>query len=323
MVTDANGTHEAKLPSGDLKIVGNIVVAANETAAVTFDFMADESLHLTGKGEYIMAPVIQFKSRSDAEVEIEADGRARISGGENEADEKVGMDVSGKVGVGLQIAGDEDLAIEGGAIKLGTSATGRAVFTATDAAANLSSVSSVKITVNSIQAHSAKGWKTVSAEEKTYDLLELKASGDKVVLADVQLSEGTYEQIRLNISKVMVKDENGTHEAKLPSGELKVVGRLSVDANKTSAVIFDFIVNESLHLTGDGQYVFAPVVRFQTFKNASVELKSGGKAEINGGKLEADEKVGMDLDGKVGAGRGIRADEDLEIEASGRIKATA
>src|SRR3989338_8533426 len=71
------------------------------------------------------------------------------------------------------------------------STSGRAVFTMTDAAANMGAVTSVKV-------HSeAEGWVTVSSAQKTYDLLQLKAQDKQELLADIQLKEGTYNQLRL------------------------------------------------------------------------------------------------------------------------------
>src|SRR3990167_2340742 len=119
---------------------------------------------------------------------------------------------------------------------------GRVVFAITDAAANMSAVTSIMVTVDSVRVHSAEeGWITVSSEQKTYDLLQLKAEGDQVLLADVMLETGTYQQVRLDISDVIVVDNTGRHEAKLPSGELKIVGEVVVKANSTSTVVFDFI----------------------------------------------------------------------------------
>lgn len=197
---------------------------------------------------------------------------------------------------------------------------GRAVFLITDAAADMGTVTSVKITVDSVSAHSqTEGWVTVSSTPKTYDLLQLKAEGSKVLLADVTLKDGDYEQVRLDVSKVVVTDAQGEHEAKLPSGELKIVGNFSVKPNMTAAVTFDFIADESLHITGNGKYIFAPVVQLETHENADVEIKADSKVEIKSGNVKTNIKVGMDLDGNVGLGLGIPKNEDI-IDVDGKLK---
>ena len=182
---------------------------------------------------------------------------------------------------------------------------GRVVFTITDAA---------------VRVHSAtEGWVTVSSEAQTFDLLKLKAEGSQELLADVKLEEGTYQQLRLDISKVLVVDAEGEHEAKLPSGELKIVGDLEVKANSTSTATFDFIADESLHLTGNGEYILAPVVQLETKTDAEVEVKANQKVEIKAGKVKTNIKVGMDAEGNVGAGVGIPAKAKVSI-AQGKVK---
>lgn len=199
--------------------------------------------------------------------------------------------------------------------------TGRVVFAMTDATANMSDITSIKVTVDSVDVHTdAEGWTTVSTTQRTYDLLELKANNDVVVLADVQLKEGTYQQVRLDISKVVVTDSEGDHEAKLPSNELKIVGGFEVKANTTSSVMFDFIADESIHVTGNGQYVMAPVCQYETRTDADVEVKSDNKVTINNGKIKTNIKVGMDITGAIGVGKKISATDVISVNSNGGLK---
>ena len=320
VVTDANGTHEAKLPSNELKITGKLVVEANSTAAATFDFIADESLHVTGNGKYVMAPVVQLETREDADVSIKSSNAVQISGGKVDTNIKVGMDINGNVGIGVKIPSNADVSIDTvGKVKLGSGSMvsgqseGRAVFAITDAAADMGTVSSVKMTVDSIKVHSeSQGWVDVSSASKTYDLLKLQAENKNELFADVQLKEDNYNQIRLEISKVVVTDANGTHEAKLPSGELKLNGELVVKANSTSAAKFDFIVNESLHTTGNGKYIMAPVIQLETREDADVQVESNNRVEIKGGKIKTNSRIGMDVNGNVGVGLKVSSSAKLD-----------
>src|SRR3989344_8815350 len=201
-----------------------------------------------------------------------------------------------------------------------TEGEGRVVFAITDAAAEMGTVTSIMVAVDSVRVHSAtEGWITVSSEPKVYDLLKLKAESSSELLADVNLEEGTYQQVRLDISSVIVVDDKGEHEAKLPSGELKIIGDLEVKANSTSTATFDFIADESLHLTGNGEYILAPVVQLETKTDAQVELKADQKVEIKAGKVKTNIKVGMDAEGNVGAGVGIPAKAKVSI-AQGKVK---
>ena len=191
---------------------------------------------------------------------------------------------------------------------------GRVVFTITDAAADMGTVTSVMLTVDRVQVHNAaEGWVTVSSEQKTFDLLKLKAEASQELLADVDLKEGDYQQLRLDISNVVVVDDKGEHEAKLPSGELKIVGGFTVTANSTSTAAFDFLVDESLHVTGNGEYILAPVVKLETREDAEVEVKADKKVVIKGGKVKANLTVGMDVDGNVGVGLKIAKDAKVSL----------
>mgnify|MGYP001593710064 CR=1 FL=1 len=53
-------------------------------------------------------------------------------------------------------------------------------------------------------------------------MLELKSQNSLAVLADTEVKAGIYDQVRLDISKVIVVDAQGEHEAKLPSSVLKI-----------------------------------------------------------------------------------------------------
>ncbi len=197
---------------------------------------------------------------------------------------------------------------------------GRTVFSVTDAAADMGAVTSVKVTVGLLEVHSAtQGWMTVSTAPKTYDLLQLKASGAESLLADASLKSGSYDQIRMEISNVLVADSGGEHQAKLPSSELRIVGGFEVAANSTTAVKLDFVADRSLHVTGSGKYILAPVVRVQEKSDAQVEVRNDGEVRTSGGRVRSETEVGMDADGKVGFGLGIPADVEIS-ENSGIIK---
>jgi len=174
---------------------------------------------------------------------------------------------------------------------LGTSG-GRFVVAMTDAAAD-TNISSVKVTVESVSVHSAeKGWETISTTQHTYDLLQLKSEGAKVLLADVNLQPASYQQVRLNISKVVVTDSNGDHEATLPSEELKLVGGITIKANSTTVAVFDFDATKSIKTTGEGKYLLSPVVKLTTIEDAQVNMKSNNRIEVSGGTTNESATVG-------------------------------
>lgn len=199
--------------------------------------------------------------------------------------------------------------------------TGRLVLAVTDASADMGQVSSVMITITGVELHnSIEGWTRVSINSTTLDLLKLQGENSNALLADVALSEGTYNQIRLNISEVTVTDVNGVQKATIPSSELKFAGDLKVAHNGTTSVIFDFIVNDSLHMTGKGEYILAPVIDVEVRENSDVEIISN-KVEVKSGTLKIKSRIGMDHSGNIGAGLKISADDMLELN-QGTLRVT-
>lgn len=179
---------------------------------------------------------------------------------------------------------------------------GRFVMALTDAAQDLESVSKIIVTVDSAQIHStAYGWTDLNVGSTDYDLLELKSTGDLALVTDSNVSAGSYDQLRLHISKVLVVDETGTHEAKLPSNDLKFMTSFYVEENSTSTITLDVIADESLHREGNGQYVLAPVVQVESRADASVRIESDQTVKISGGSVNS-VKLGMDETGRIGVG---------------------
>jgi hypothetical protein len=199
-------------------------------------------------------------------------------------------------------------------------AKGRVVMTVTDAAVNLGSVSSIKMTVDNIALHSdANGWIDVAAPKRTYDLVALKLSGNQALLADLSLLPARYDQMRLDISNVTVTDSNGTHNAKLPSGRLRLNGEIVVLENKIATVSFDFIADESLH-TANGKYIFAPVIQLESRTNGNAEITQDDKVYLSGGAVQTRSRVGMDTLGNLVIGG--KLPPFLKINNDGTISGT-
>ncbi len=207
-----------------------------------------------------------------------------------------------------------------------SASAGRAVMTITDKAADMGTVTSIMVTVSSVQLHSSTGaWINANITPKTYDLLKLKAEGLNALLADFSVPAGSYDQLRLDISKVVVVDATGSHDAKLPSGTLRIMSGVNVSANSTSAISFDFIADESLHMTGNGLYILAPVVQVESRENAEVDSRNREDVKVGGGRVHSQKKVGMDISGRVDedariprdANLTINANDDVEIEVPG------
>lgn len=199
-------------------------------------------------------------------------------------------------------------------------AKGKAVFVISDAAADMGAVTSIKVTIDSVRVHGqGEVWTTVSTKAQTYDLLELKAKGTAKLIAEAELDAAMYNQMELNISKVVVTDNKGEHEAKLPSNKLQIKGNLDVQAQSTATANFDVLADQSLHVTGTGQFILAPVIRLETKARAQADVRSNSEVTITGGATTTNTTVGADIEGNVGVGLKISPSAVLNIESSGKI----
>ncbi len=199
--------------------------------------------------------------------------------------------------------------------------TGRMVFTATDKAADMGAVSSVKVTIDAAEVHStANGWVSLNITPTTVDLLQLRATSYSALLADVHIPPGDYDQVWLDISNVVVTDANGTHDAKLPSGTLKFNLNSRVTANQTSTVLFDFDASHSLHVTGNGRYILAPVVRVDSKDETEVDDSDRANVRVMGGRVREHKDVGMDVNGNMDVNLSIPENANVSIDDDNVIR---
>ncbi len=182
-------------------------------------------------------------------------------------------------------------------------ANGHLYVAVTDAAADMSGISDVRLTVTGVE---------LMGEAQTFNLLELKAGATLALVAQADIPAGTYNQVRLMVSKVeVVKSDGATAEAKLPSGELKIVGNIVVAEGANTNLTLDFLADKSLHMTGKGEFIFAPVVAMESRSNAEVAVDADRKVKVSGGKIDSNIKVGTDVDGSVR--------ENFELDTTGGV----
>ena len=194
--------------------------------------------------------------------------------------------------------------------------TGDVVFAITDAAADMGEVSKIEMTVNQIRVRAEGGeWTTVSSEEQTFDLLQLRAMNMVQLMTQVQLQERNYDMVELNCSRVRVTNGSGTHEALMINSRLQMECMLEVQTNTMTTANFDFMANESLQETTDGQYVFAPVIAVQTRTQAEVQIRNNNEVDISGGTVRTNAQIGMNISGQMGVGLKIQTGTQLQISA--------
>lgn len=202
-------------------------------------------------------------------------------------------------------------------------AQGKVFFALTDDAVDIKSVQAINVTITGIRMHSqAKGWTTVSTQSQQYDLLKLKQSGAVALLAEASANEGTYDEVRLDIQKVMVTRAGKAEEAKLPSNTLKLKSKVAVKGGQTSSVVFDVLADKSLHTTGSGKLIFAPVVKVESRSNTEVAVKQDNTVDVaQKGTVDANVTVGMDVNGETKENFVLDTKTEAKVEVdSGLIK---
>jgi hypothetical protein len=200
--------------------------------------------------------------------------------------------------------------------------TGTVVFAITDAAADMGQVTAIEMTVNQIRVRAEGGeWTNVSSEEQPFDLLQLRAMNTSQLMVQTQLQTRNYDMVELNCSQVRVTNGSGTHEAAMINSRLQMECMIEVQTNTMTTAHFDFMANESLHETTDGQYVFAPVVAVQTRTQAEVQIRNNNEVDISGGNVRTNAQIGMNISGQMGQGLKIQTNTQLQISAGKVIQA--
>ena len=148
-----------------------------------------------------------------------------------------------------------------------SSSSGKVEVRVTDAPPS-QQVTSVQVTVSSVEILKTGGnetdessWKSMKLSgSNTFDLLQIK--GLEQVLSTIDLSAGTYTQIRMQVSKIQVTLQGGQpQDATVPSGKLKFIQPFTVVAGKTTVLLFDFDADHSVNITGEGKIIFKPVIK--------------------------------------------------------------
>jgi hypothetical protein len=164
--------------------------------------------------------------------------------------------------------------------------TGHIEIHMTDAPPQKKEITSVMLTVSSIEIHSTgsgqdnQGTRPVSDNttkpqnqpggdtwtrinitgSSTFDLLKIKGLDELFAAGDVPA--GKYTQVRLVVASATVGfSDNSTVTATVPSGELKFVNSFDVVEGKTTVLTFDFDAEKSINVTGQDKVMIKPVVK--------------------------------------------------------------
>lgn len=98
--------------------------------------------------------------------------------------------------------------------------------------------------------------------------------GSQAKLAVGDLDAGKYTQLRMDVKLVelKVKDVTGLQKAKLPSNVLKFVHPFEIVDDGDTELLFDFDALKSVNETGNGKYMFNPVIKLTTTKQPQANM---------------------------------------------------
>jgi len=107
------------------------------------------------------------------------------------------------------------------------------------------------------------GWLTIVNKSQTFDLIALQ--NITALLGEKNLTAGKYTQIRLTVeSAVLTINRSGAIEEqslKVPSSKIKLIHPFTITENETTVLTLDFLVDQSIHETGNGKFMMKPTIK--------------------------------------------------------------
>ncbi len=187
----------------------------------------------------------------------------------------------------------------------------------TDATADISGVTDIDMSINKVEVHSVEnGWVTASSNSKLYSLLALKASGETKLYTKAKVPVDSYDKVRVTLGDTVVRTKaSGDVKAVVPSAYIVIDSELNTKSKGSAYIGLDFLADKSLHITSDGDYVFAPVVKADYGSKATVTV-TDGVVVVGEGSTDGTTSVGMDLSGKSRANFELITGKSLMIESS-------
>ena len=105
-------------------------------------------------------------------------------------------------------------------------------------------------------------WVTI-LEDATFDLVEIAEEPDLIGTWEWDAPSARFTQMRIDVDTVSgsTTDYASSYAANIPSGKLKLVKSFEVKDGFTTILTLDFDGDKSLIMTGEGKFLFSPVVK--------------------------------------------------------------
>ncbi len=113
---------------------------------------------------------------------------------------------------------------------------------------------------NITSSDNSSGWIPVLGAPASFDLMNV--IGVEQILGSANITAGSFTQIRMDVTKVTgLTTNNVSYTAEVPGDKLKIVGAFNVGGGAKTTLTLDFDGEKSLIQTGQGKFLFKPVVK--------------------------------------------------------------
>ncbi len=127
-------------------------------------------------------------------------------------------------------------------------------------------------------SENASGWISILGVPDSFDLMDV--IGVEKILGSANITAGKFTQIRMDVTKVTGETtDNVSYTAEVPSGKLRIVGPFNVGGGNKTTLTLDFDGEKSLIQTGQGKFLFKPVVKLLVNSGGKT---AQGQADITG-----------------------------------------
>lgn len=124
-------------------------------------------------------------------------------------------------------------------------------------------------------------WIPIIKAPASFDLMDV--IGVEKILGSANITAGSFTQIRMDVTKVVGETtDNVSYTAEVPSDKLKIVGAFNVGGGTRTVLTLDFDGERSLVRTGQGKFLFKPVVKLLLENEGDRGKKDGGQDKDKG-----------------------------------------
>ncbi|MGC8710510.1 MAG: DUF4382 domain-containing protein [Candidatus Micrarchaeia archaeon] len=189
---------------------------------------------------------------------------------------------------------------------------GATVFTISDSPMQYN-ISAVYVKLNSIAIHSQTTgkWYTIPSYA-TFNLVELRNISKVIAGADIPY--GIYNEVVLNVSNAEATINGVNESVFLPSGRFRIFDDFNISGNSTNIINFDFNLERSIHVTGNGRIVMMPVVTLGCGGNNTLNVRGDFIMGFGHFKTFHTEVFGMSANGTMQ--RNASAPYNIEINGN-------